>query len=356
MSLVVIWLNEKFAAVACDGRLSRRGDDGRLIPVRENYTKIEVFTETIVVAGTGSEFVWDSLKPALRAFAAQHAGPELFSYLEVAIPLNARALISIGAERFEKPEVALILVGLDEVQGRIRCISWRSDDGLVPVEYGPGAGSFGGNDAVPAASAMLTRLCEAQPNPRLDEVLPEMERIVISVSEQVPDSVGKNVESHLVVAPGKLRDCIMDGTRAAWASVTQKNAAVDGSGNLLLKNVNDVVGSTSSPSTTSSTYAVIPEMTQTLTFKGNKVLLILTCDCSIPIYQCNFAIFKDGVQLSQDYKYGAGTSVFDLTVTLSFIDAPSAGSHTYDVRWNVNSPGSLLALGTARRFQIVELG
>jgi len=145
MSLVTVWTNEKFAAVCCDGRLSERGADGRLIPVREDYVKFQALTDTVVLAGTGSEFVFDALVPAARAFAADHEGsPELFKYLEAVVPSHARALLDIGAERFNKPpEVALVLVGFDAAQGRIRCVSWTSDDNLIPVDREQGTGCFG---------------------------------------------------------------------------------------------------------------------------------------------------------------------------------------------------------------------
>lgn len=145
----------------------------------------------------------------------------------------------------------------------------------------------------------------------------------------------------------------------------------DTSGNLQLKNIGDAVGTTVGPSTTSTTYAVLAEMTQTLTFAGNKVLLIFTTSLNLQSNTTDtnpaIAIFKDGVQLSQDYLMsgghtGASTSVafWEFPFAVSFIDHPSAGSHTYDIRWKLNSSpspsGTLFQLGTNRRFQITELG
>jgi len=127
---------------------------------------------------------------------------------------------------------------------------------------------------VPAASILLKQINEAQPNPRLDDVLPVMEWVVKSVAEQVPHSVNKNVKAHIVVAPTKLRDHVLDGTRAAWDSVTMKTAAVDTSGNLILKNKVNAAGVTANPTQPNNTYAVIPEMTTTITTHGNKVLII----------------------------------------------------------------------------------
>jgi hypothetical protein len=75
----------------------------------------------------------------------------------------------------------------------------------------------------------------------------------------------------------KTLDSVPDGTRAAWTSATQKNAAVDASGNLLLKNIANASGLTNQPATSSTTYAVIPEMTQTITTKGNKGTCCIYC-------------------------------------------------------------------------------
>jgi hypothetical protein len=156
-------------------------------------------------------------------------------------------------------------------------------------------------------------------------------------------------------------DNVPDGTRAAWSTITQKNAAVDASGNLLLKNVNDVVGTTAGPSCSSISFIVVPEMTQTLTFKGNKVLLLFSSTINIPAVAGSvvFAFFKDGVQLSQSYPVtyftGNASAAPVVAVEFSLIDSPSAGSHTYDVRWEIVANGCS-ANGTSRRFQIVELG
>jgi len=159
----------------------------------------------------------------------------------------------------------------------------------------------------------------------------------------------------------KSLDNVPDGTRAAWASTTQKNAAVDANGNLLLKNISNGIGTTSGPTTSSTTYAVVPEMTQTITTKGNKVLL--TFSTSLTLAEINdvgiFGFFRDGVQISQDYVIGTaavGGSHAEI-VALTYIDSPSAASHTFDVRWKVSNASELLtASGTARTFQVVELG
>lgn len=148
-------------------------------------------------------------------------------------------------------------------------------------------------------------------------------------------------------------DNVPDGTRAAWTSGTQKTAAVDVSGNLLLKNIVTAVGTTASPSTASGSFSVIPEMTQTITTKGNKVLCIFNGQFSITAGVGDIAIFRDGVQISI-VTVGSGASAF--SIPLSVMDVVAAGSHTYDVRWFTNGGGTLTSSGTNRTFQVVELG
>jgi hypothetical protein len=161
---------------------------------------------------------------------------------------------------------------------------------------------------------------------------------------------------------GKHLDNIPNGTnRAAWDTIAQKTAAVDASGNLLLKNISGPTATTNAPSQSSTTYTVVPEMTSTLTFKGNKVFLSFSASIFIPtvVGAVSFAFFKDGVQLSQDfdvtYYTANGSGGPTVSVAFSFIDTPSAASHTYDVRWLIIANGCSLR-GTARTFQIVELG
>jgi hypothetical protein len=144
------------------------------------------------------------------------------------------------------------------------------------------------------------------------------------------------------------------------ADVAQVDGGIDANGNVILKNKTNAVGSTSSPLTSSTTYSVIPEMSITITTKGNKVLLIYSSEYILSrsgagATSCKFAIFKDGAQLTQDYPIGIEQ---ESTVSISYMDLPSAASHTYDVRWAINSanPGTVGNMGVARTFQAVEIG
>lgn len=164
----------------------------------------------------------------------------------------------------------------------------------------------------------------------------------------------------------KTLDYVLDGTRAAWDSATQKTAAVDLSGNLILKNKYGAQGTTNGPNTSSNTYSVIPEMSATITTKGNKVMLLFVgtfndqSGNNSAIFHNWFAFFRDGVQISPDYEIDAAIGFASpiFTPCLTWIDTPSAGSHTYDVRWRKDTSGAgfLVALTTQRVIEIVELG
>lgn len=138
----------------------------------------------------------------------------------------------------------------------------------------------------------------------------------------------------------------------------------DTSGNLKLKNVSQPTPTTSGPATTSTTYAVIAEMTQTITTKGNKVLLVFSASVVVANSghgNCTAALafFRDGTQVGPTFI----VTVIDVglpeqTPCFDYIDSPSAASHTYTVQWKVES-NTTAGIGndtTARSFQAVELG
>lgn len=154
---------------------------------------------------------------------------------------------------------------------------------------------------------------------------------------------------------------------ATPATGLNTGTAVDGSGNLKLKNINDASGTTSGPSTNGTGYVVVPEMTLTFTTKGNKVLLVFTCALGLfssvdATPSGNLAFFRDGVQISADYliestQTANGSIAYTTLAGLSLIDSPTAASHTYTVQWKTTSANdNLKALGTGRRFQAIELG
>ena len=154
---------------------------------------------------------------------------------------------------------------------------------------------------------------------------------------------------------------------AAFDSAAQKNGAVDSSGNLKLKNIAQSAGSTSSPTTSSGTYVVIPEMTKTLTTVGNNVIITFSgtffgtgAASQVQGIGVLVALFKDGAQISPDYDVVFSTDASGIgthpLIALTFLDSPSVASHTYDIRWKLAFGTTVGSKTTCRVLQIVELG
>lgn len=138
----------------------------------------------------------------------------------------------------------------------------------------------------------------------------------------------------------------------------------DLSGNLILKNISSPTPTTSGPATTSTTYATIAEMTTTITTRGNKILLLFSASVVVANSghgNCTAAIafFRDGTQVGPTFIVTViDTGLPEQTPGFTFIDLPTAASHTYDVRWKVES-NTTAGIGndtTARSFQVTELG
>lgn len=134
----------------------------------------------------------------------------------------------------------------------------------------------------------------------------------------------------------------------------QGSAVTSGNAN---PNVGNAAGTTVGPATNSASFSVLAEMTQTVTTKGNKVLVTFhgvfletngVCRVSI-------AVFRDGTQISDTVSQDLTGNALRFAVPITWIDSPSAGSHTYDIRWSTNA-NTATNDGTSRSLQVVELG
>ncbi len=126
------------------------------------------------------------------------------------------------------------------------------------------------------------------------------------------------------------------------------------------------VGTTSAPTTTSASYVVIPQMTVTITTSGGNVLILFNGAFNV---QSNddftIGIHEDSVLVAGTEQRSAffGGSLLGLTPAaitsgnvsaIGMVIAPSAGSHTYDVRWKV-AAGTARAITTQRQIIVTEL-
>ncbi len=407
MSIVVSLKQKNFAGVACDGRLSRRRADGGLVAITEDHYKFRVLMPDIVLAATGSEFIELHLSRSAEDFVQKRLDDEnLFQELAALLPLQLRALHAQAKRHFGTGYEGTIgmLLGFDAAERRIRRMVWQArGEELDYWEDDEATSSMGNEDATPLGLGLMEQAArDLGPNAPPDRVLPALELVVGRVSDAVPHSVNRNVRSYLIVPDAgdalldgttygrplstrisagkplidfseaihlnKNLDNVADGTRAAWDSVTMKTSAVDTSGNLLLKNILQPTPTTTDPTISSTTPAVIAEMTQSITSKGNVLLLLFSGTFAVSSFGVSLAqvilklqFYRGGVAKGDVYEisWKTDTLIIPLTATLCLFDQPAAGTYTYDVRWSLVSAAGVPVVqssGTSRRFQIVELG
>lgn len=125
-------------------------------------------------------------------------------------------------------------------------------------------------------------------------------------------------------------------------------------------------GSTSAPTTTSGTFAVIAEMTVTITTQGGDVQVTFNGDFNVQNGDSfDIAVFTDTVEQTGTRRHVEffGGSLLGLTpanipgIPLSltaFVTGLAAGSHTFDVRW-ARTAGTARAFTTQRNIQALEV-
>jgi hypothetical protein len=126
-----------------------------------------------------------------------------------------------------------------------------------------------------------------------------------------------------------------------------------------------VIGSTSGPTRTTATFAVLPEMTATISTSGGDVELSFSGSFSFLTGDAfDFALFMDGSEIAGSRRHEAYTSSQGLldptgsdtrTVEITFlVQSVTSGSHTFDVRW-AQAAGTATAVGTERSFFALEI-
>lgn len=114
-------------------------------------------------------------------------------------------------------------------------------------------------------------------------------------------------------------------------------------------------GILNSPATTLTTFSVVPNMASTIKASGPiQVSFSVNAQTLNANDPGTFAIFRDGVQISQRYQGSAGAANTTFSVGTSFTDNPPLGYHVYDVRWKQGA-SKLTAVGTQRTIQVLNL-
>ncbi len=188
-----------------------------------------------------------------------------------------------------------------------------------------------------------------------------------NISGQGALATKANVDLATAEVLNKSADNIAEAASRKWlptlnrifATQAQKDAAMDVDGNLLLKNIQNASGVTSAPSTASSTFSTLAEMTKTFTSKGSKVLLIFDgyfiVSGTNPEYELRFV--RDSTVIGKVVNLLTGVVSRDFVSFQRVDTGASAASHTWKVEWRyLGTGGTVSAVLTNREIQVVELG
>lgn len=137
------------------------------------------------------------------------------------------------------------------------------------------------------------------------------------------------------------------------------NQSLSVAGNTVLNNIARAVPTTSGPTTSSGGYVLLPEMSVTITTKGNPVLILFVTEGlnTVAIAGASFILKIDSsFPSSVDTRMispGASTVV---STTMVYLDTPLPGSHTYQIWWAVINGGQATSSGLSRSLLALELG
>ena len=144
-----------------------------------------------------------------------------------------------------------------------------------------------------------------------------------------------------------------------WQSQTMRDAAVDVDGNLLLKNVKKSTATTSSPTTTSTSFVDLAEMTITVTTKGNPVLLVFTGTFSKANASVGWELrfMRDAAAIGISIIESEADQGAFVTASFGHLDEPVAGTYTYKIQWRTFSSAMTLKSSALRReLRLLEVG
>lgn len=102
----------------------------------------------------------------------------------------------------------------------------------------------------------------------------------------------------------------------------------------------------------------MPNMGQTIKTDSNVQISFSATVRTTPVFAPYFAIFRDGVQISQVYRSSGGAANVDFLISGAYVDTNApAGFHTYDLRWKVDPTvtGTITAGQKNRTFQASNL-
>lgn len=159
-----------------------------------------------------------------------------------------------------------------------------------------------------------------------------------------------------------LTDPFQPGVRPLWnvpnqAVTAVKVTTIKTSANVqsLSPAVPVLSGAFLSPNTNLTTFTVVPNMAQTIKASGPvQVSFVLNAQTVNAADTCTFAIFRNGVQVSQAMKASGPAANTSFSVQGTYTDNPPLGYQVYDVRWAKGS-SLLTATGKQRTLQVLNL-
>jgi hypothetical protein len=113
-------------------------------------------------------------------------------------------------------------------------------------------------------------------------------------------------------------------------------------------------GVVAGPSTTSTSLLIVPDMSISLQTNGPvQVGFQITAQTVNANDPANFAIFRDGIQISPIFQQSGGANT-NFTISQTIIDSPSNGTHVYALYWS-RTASTLTAFAKARSIYAVNL-
>lgn len=159
-----------------------------------------------------------------------------------------------------------------------------------------------------------------------------------------------------------LLDPYSTGTRPVWntpnvAVINEKVGTIKSSAvvNSVTPSFPSPSGIFPSPTTALTAFTVIPNMAQVIKASGPvQINFSLTCQTVNANDPAQFAIYRNGVQVSQIFIASAGAGATSFSVSGNYTDNPPLGYQVYDVRWAAGA-STLTAVGKQRTLQLLNL-
>lgn len=117
------------------------------------------------------------------------------------------------------------------------------------------------------------------------------------------------------------------------------------------------VGTTLDPTTTSTDFVDLPEMSITITTGANPVLILFTGVFSnkMACKGCIITLVIDGTEVAPRYRRTCASSTADAMgiITLACIEELSTGTHTIKIQWKIDA-GTGVAIKDTRALQVID--